>query len=373
MADVIDFKRKSRFVREPFDQITPRAQPWRVKGALPHTGIAFLVGATKAGKTFVAIDVTLRLASGAQRVLGGRRAHACGVAYVAAEDPEGCRARVAAWRAKAHRSSWTPFELIGQAFNLTDEGDAGDLRVTLTEIAADFASRGTPLGVVVIDTLARCIPGVDENSGADMSRALAAIEDLQRDLGVLVIVVAHFGKSGSERGIRGWSGLDAAADATLTVERDEADPELRTITFAKVKNGVDGGRLGFRLEPVGLGIVDEDGEEIASCVPAYEEAGEARVKTARRRALNPAETLVFAAVKYVTDNGQNTCPIPPEIEGAKPWQKAVRRADIRARAIVSGLAGDAKPDTALKRFNRALEGLSATRRVRTEGDLVWLL
>ena len=44
--------------------------------------------------------------------------------------------------------------------------------------------------------------------------------------------------------------MDANSDATITLERDADDPELRTLTFAKVKNGVDGGKLAFRLESV---------------------------------------------------------------------------------------------------------------------------
>ena len=204
-----------------------------------------------------------------------------------------------------------------------------------------------------------------------MSRAFAAIEHLQRATGVLVMVIAHFGKSGAERGIRGWSGFDANSDATITLERDVEDPDLRTITFAKVKNGVDGGKLSFRLETVGLGIFDEDGDEIASCVPVYEPTPEG-LGARRTRALTAPEQVVFGAIRHVTDNGK-THPVPASADGAKPWQKAVTREDVRARAITAGLAGDDKPGTVRTRFSRALEGLSASRKVRVDGDLIWLL
>jgi hypothetical protein len=369
MGDVLAFARKSRFAPESFLDIMPQAQPWRVKGVLPSRGVAFVVGQSKAGKSFLTIDATLRLAAGAK--VFGRKANRCGVVYVAAEDANGCRARVTAWRLKNHRTSPTPFVLLGQGLNLLDETDAADLKATLSELAADFEAHDSSLGVVVLDTLSRCIPGVDENSSLDMSRAFGVLEDIASHIGALVLVVAHFGKAGGDKGIRGWSGFDANSDATITVERDSEDPSLRLVTFAKVKNGVDGGKLAFRLESVGLGSFDEDGDENTSCVPVYEVAAEGAAKPRRPRALSPPEQLVLNAVRFVTDNGATHA--LPGIEGAKPWQKAVRRGDVKARAVDNGLAGDAKPDTVLKRFNRAIEGLSAARKVRVEGDLLWLL
>jgi hypothetical protein len=371
MGDVVAFARETRFAFERFEDIEPRQARWRVKGVLPTQGVAFIVGASKAGKTFVALDALLRIAGGAAKVWG-RRANRCGVIYVGAEDPDGCRARVKAWRMARHRVTPMPFELVGQGLNLLDDGDVDDFRVSLRERAADMEADGEALGVVAFDTLSRCIPGVDENNSMDMSRAFGVLTDIAETMGILVIVLAHFGKSGADRGIRGWSGLDANSDATITVERDLEDQDLRTMIFAKVKNGVDGTRLAFRLEPVDLGTVDEDGDPETSCVPAFEPAGDVKAKPRRARALNSAEQLVLAAVRHVTDHGVSG-PLPADIEGAKQWMKAVQRPDVKARAIASGLAGDDKPDTVRKRFDRALEGLSATRKVRVEGDTIWIL
>jgi hypothetical protein len=372
MGEVLAFERQSRFSPEPFSDVCPLAQPWRVKGALPSRGVAFIVGQSKAGKSFLAIDTVLRIAAGAQAVLG-RSARRCGVVYVAAEDPNGCRARVAAWRLKYHRTSPTPFELIGQGMNLLDEGDVADLKATLADIAERFEAEGHPLGIVVLDTLSRCIPGVDENSSTDMSRAFGALEEIEKATGALILVVAHFGKAGGDKGIRGWSGFDANSDATITLERDGDDPHLRTLTLAKVKNGIDGGKLSFRLESVGLGIFDEDGDEITSCIPAFEAASDAAHRPRKKRALSPPEEIVLASIKHVTDHGR-THPIPASALGAKPWMKAVTRGDVRDRSMVSGFATDGdKPNTVNQRFGRALQGVVARGSARAEGEFLWLL
>lgn len=185
------------------------------------------------------------------------------------------------------------------------------------------------------------------------------------------LVVAPFGKAGPERGIRGWSGLDANSDATITVEREGEDHDLRTLTFAKVKNGADGGTLSFRLEAVDLGLLDEDGEALSSCVAAYEGAAPGRSER-REKALSAPEQLVLRAVKYVTDHGP-THPPPVTAQGVRPGRKAVARDDVRARALASGLAQDGeKTNTVNQRFSRALEGIAAKGAVRVEGGLLWL-
>jgi hypothetical protein len=370
MTEIIEFSRESKFTFEPFETITPQAQPWRVKGVLPARGVAFLVGQSKAGKTFVALDATLRLAAGIPKVLG-RKARQCGVVYVAAEDPNGCRSRVTAWRRNTRTAQYVPFEMIGQGFDLLNPEDVADLRASLAEARARFDERGIELGVIVLDTLSRVIPGVDENSSTDMSSAFTVLENLTRETGALVLVVAHFGKAGAEKGIRGWSGMDANSDATITVERNEEDRELRLITFAKVKNGVDGGQLAFRLEQVDLGIIDDDGDPLVSCVPVYQSL-EAAARPKRVKALSNPEKVVLAAIKHVTDNG-STHPLPANVEGAKPSTKAVTREDIRHRALDAGLAQGDKASTVRMRFSRAIEGLSAAQKIRVEGELIWLL
>src|SRR5206468_4755718 len=123
-----------------------------------------------------------------------------------------------------------------------------------------------------IDTLSRCLPGVEENSSQGMSAAFTTLKRICSVTGALVLVVAHFGKAGEERGIRGWSGMDANSDATLTLERDAEDDDLRLVKLYKVKNGVAGSKIGFRLKRIGLGFQDEDGEEVESCICEFEPA-----------------------------------------------------------------------------------------------------
>ena len=331
---------------------------------MPANGLGFIVGPPGAGKSFAAIDFLLRISSG-RKVLE-RRTTRVGVAYVASEAANGVRKRLKAWRqtngGDAH------LELIAQPVNLRDADDVADLENSLRDMCADLDAQAVRLGVVVIDTVAASMPGGNENDGADMSEVVSRVQDLARNLGLLVLLVAHTGKDES-RGIRGWSGQTGAADMILTIERDKDDPIIRIVTVSKLKDGEDGDRFAFRLETVVIGQ-DEDGDDIRSAVAVYEPPP-AR-KSARVKPLSAPESLVFQAIGFVTDHGpRHDAPSAP---GVPFGQKAVARADVRARALTTGLAGpDEKPNNANVRFKRALENLAAKGKIRIEGDFVWLL
>ena len=70
----------------------------------------------------------------------------------------------------------------------------------------------------------------------DLARALGHCRAVHRDTGAVVVIVRHLGKEGT-RGARGWSGIKAAADVEITVER--RGPVNRA-TVSKMKDGPDG-------------------------------------------------------------------------------------------------------------------------------------
>lgn len=360
----------------PFLEIRASPTPWLVKYVLPEKGVAFLAGAPKAGKSFLAIDIALRCASGLP--VFGRRTRPCGTVYVAAEDEDGCNARVAAWRKKFGREdNWTAFHLgngegdKGGECNLLDRRYVDTLVESLLDSAEAFAENQIPLGLVVFDTLNAVSPGVDEDKSPGQGRVLQALKYISRRTGALVLVLAHFGKSGEERGIRGWSGMDAASDATLHLERSAEDPTLRTIGFSKVKNAPDGEQLSFRLASVGLGIHDEDRDELTSCICVFESAPALRPKS-KLKPLNTSEKLTLDAIRYCHDNGPSG-PMPAAL-GALHWQRSIKKPDVLARLKQTGFEIDGeKPDAIRVRLSRALQGLQAAHRIRHENGVIWLV
>ena len=221
---------------------------WLVRNVLPAEGLAALFGASGSGKTFLALDAAAAIAEG--RRWFTYRVKPAPVVYVGLEGEAGLSQRVQAW--EKHHGRPAPEGLrfvVSQPFDLLQPVDVAELAE---------ACRGA--GLVVLDTLNRAAPGVDENSSQDMGRIIEAAADLQRRIRGLVLLVHHAGKDAT-KGMRGHSSLHAALDAAIEVRRDGDAREWR---IAKSKDGADAESIPFRLEVVTLGI-EPDGTPLTSC------------------------------------------------------------------------------------------------------------
>lgn len=388
MSELIEFpggietfdRRPARFIRENFDDLEPGIALEVVKGLWPRSGLAFVGGPSMSGKTFWTLDALARICRG-EDVLG-RRSVQSGVLYIAAEAPAGVRKRIKALRAKVGPLGGA-FQFIGQAPNLCDADDLAQLREAITDAQAEMLADGFRLGVVAVDTLSAVIPGADENSAASMSPVLHALQSLAAELEVLVLVLAHPGKD-AERGLRGWSGLLANADSVLMLETP--DGETRTGVVTKVKDGLAGDRFAFVLERVVLGL-DDDGDEISTCVIQETEAPEARRPGRRPSKAGGTGDLILSAFGRVLEDKPRDIRAP----GAPPGQQGVSAHDLRAMAFQIGVGGpppDAPPDASedercklerkwsdqrRKDFARGLAHLLEDKTLRQEGDLIWLV
>ena len=115
-------------------------------------------------------------------------------------------------------------------------------------------------GVVVLDTLNRSLGG-SENKDEDMAAYVKAADAIREAFHCVVIIVHHCGIDGSRP--RGHSSLTGAADAQLAVKKDAMRNIVVTVEY--MKDGQEGDIIVSRLERVPLGL-DEDGDEISSCV-----------------------------------------------------------------------------------------------------------
>ena len=226
---------------------------WLIKGVLPRGELGVLFGASGSGKTFVALDLAFSVARG--NAWRDRRTARGRVVIIAAEGAGGIGKRGEAY-ARYHEFDLRGIDLhvIPAAPNFLDNDD-------ISEVMAEIGNIG-PVDLVIIDTFAQVTPGANENTSEDIGRALANLKLLYGVTNAMNLVVAHAGKDLS-KGVRGWSGLKAAADVQIEVLRHENGD--REIIIEKMKDGEDGIRWGFKLEVVEVGI-DYDGDIITSCV-----------------------------------------------------------------------------------------------------------
>jgi hypothetical protein len=207
-----------------------------VEDVLVQQTMAVAYGPAASGKSFVALDLALAVATGT--AWHGRAVQRGATVYVAAEGGAGLWQRVRAWKA-THKIATVPDAFfVLEPVNLLN---SDEVEAFLRDLAEEQV---TPV-LVVLDTLARCLLGGDENSARDMGIAVAAIDQLRLTLGCTVCVVHHTGKSGEIE--RGSTALRGAADTMLAVAKDG---DVVTVTCAKQKDASEFAPMTFGLVPV---------------------------------------------------------------------------------------------------------------------------
>ena len=365
MADLRVVSTRSRPPTKAARDLHASTKPWLVKGVLPTRGVAFMVGSSRAGKSFVALDWSLRMASGYQVL--DRKTRTAGVIYVAAEDGDGVETRADAWFQHYNANREVPFHQISWAPNLLKSDSMAELGEDIDLSCDAFVEYGVTLGLIVIDTLSCCIPGAEEVASPDMSRAYHALKRLAADFNCLVLVVAHYGKAGEERGIRGWSGWDAHSDATVAIDRDGDE---RSVIIQKVKNAPDGANYPFGLETVTLDQEDEDGDPITSCVPVLSSLGLSRPVSRRR--LGDMARYIEQAFDRMRESGRLVQADPPD--DLPRFSKAVRLEDLRVECGIVGLYdSDDTSANMRQKWHRAKTLMIGAGRMHVRGPLAWIV
>jgi hypothetical protein len=129
--------------------------------------------------------------------------------------------RLRAARAQFGMPDDVPFWMVPGALDFTDTGLADRLVALVREVVGD----GVPIGLVVIDTLARAMPGADENSAQHVGLVIRTAGLVQARLGCCVLAIHHQGKD-EERGMRGTSALRGAVDAAFRVVPHDDAPRI---------------------------------------------------------------------------------------------------------------------------------------------------
>lgn len=216
-----------------------------VHGLLDLDSVALLYGPPGAGKSFVALDLGLRIATGT-RWHGHQPVEHGEVLYIAAEGAHGVAARIDAWKAMTGTIiDPSRFTVLPVAVNLLDARHVAAI--------VDYVGDLAPV-MVVIDTLARCAIGVEENSSRDMSIVVAALDQIRvASGGACVLAVHHSGKN-LDAGARGHTALLGAADTVLRVTSTE---RILQLDQEKQKHHDLGHRQTYRLVTIANSVALE--------------------------------------------------------------------------------------------------------------------
>lgn len=172
--------------------------------------VASLVADYGAGKTFAALNMACSVATG--RPWFGSPIHRQGVvAFLSLEGAYTLGPRLAGWlEANDLQADDLADRLLVWPSNL-DLRDGADVAAWAT-----WAEEEQP-ELIIVDTLSKATPGVDENASADMSTVYAALARLRDRSKASVVVCHHSGHTAKGRG-RGFSGFEADIDVVLSIE-----------------------------------------------------------------------------------------------------------------------------------------------------------
>jgi len=256
-----DYEGPSSKARRPLRLLTmsemkslPPPEPL-IDGVLFRDTIAVLDGGPGSFKSFVAIDMALSIASGVDW-------HECPVRqgpvlYVCAEGASGMGKRIKAWELVHNQQAPECTYCVPETVNFLDPGAVEQLCELI---------RGLPEPPVfaAIDTLARSMPGGEENTSKDMGLAVAAMDAVRREAnGATVMVLHHVNRA--QGTIRGHSSLLGAVDTelkatktgmnlTLSCEKQKDTAEFKPIVLVAQEVTLPDGETSLAFIPAQSGI-----------------------------------------------------------------------------------------------------------------------
>ncbi len=242
-----------------------KPQEWLIQGVVREDGLALLFGPPAEGKSFVAIDWALCVATGKPWLdkYPVKQGH---VVYVAAEGGGGIRKRVAAWK-QFHCISHVPevtwyldtlnvFEdgavdaFMGQLEDRFDDPESKKVEHRLDPDTGKWEKQvHMDLRLVVIDTLSRNFGGEDENSNA-MAVFVEQVETFAKRHGALVLIVHHTNAQGTKE--RGHTALRAGMQASFRCTATKVNKRFEFIELDNDKQKDDPDEPNIYMGPVFL-------------------------------------------------------------------------------------------------------------------------
>lgn len=193
----------------------PEAQPrWLVDSLWSHQAVGFIAGHAKLGKTWLALDLALSVATATPCLDTFSVAQPGDVLVYLAEDPPAMvRQRLAGLC--RHRGLDLDTVAVHVITAASLRLDLDDDRRRLEEVVARLKPR-----LLVLDPLVR-LHRRDENHSGEVAELLSYLRELQRAHALAVLVVHHMRKGRARQGgqaLRGSSDLHAWTDSALYLQ-----------------------------------------------------------------------------------------------------------------------------------------------------------
>ena len=242
--------KRPRFVFVGAQQVKAQKPPRAlIEGVLFENTGAELCGGQATLKSFVALSIAEAIASGAD--WHGRATRKTPACYITGEGSAAIGKRIRALEIQTGRSCEVQFLLEAVQLHQPEEVEA---------LLLAIAQLPEKPGLIVVDTLARCFVGGEENSARDAGLFVAGVDRIRAATGATVLILHHINKSGDTRGSTAFAG---AFDTMIEAKRENTIVSLRCL---KQKDAPDFEAITLARRVVELDIDGEDGQPLTSLV-----------------------------------------------------------------------------------------------------------
>lgn len=283
-------------VLSPDDCANLPARDYVVKDLIAPGQIGCIFGEPGAGKSVIAPWLGYQIAQGGE--FFGQRTKAGTVFYAAAEDERGMADRVTALHHQLGQAD--RFRLFQGVSDLFSKGEgrkqaSPQLAALLKAVKAERPS------LIVIDTLAMAMPGLEENDAEGMNRVVRIGKALAKH-GAAVVFVHHGTKAEGDTP-RGHSVFNGALDFSILVKADDQSGIVRG-NVKKNRNGPGDLDIAFRIDSESVGL-DVDGDPVTApiCHPVdrADHQPEAKLTPSQQAALDHLHELAGEAGESVPE------------------------------------------------------------------------
>lgn len=217
----------SRFKVWTIPELKRREPPkWIIDGAIPEKGCTILYGSPGTFKTFIALDMALCIATDTEWF--GRKVCRGRVLYTMGEGSFDADKRIEAW--KRHHNAVTPvhdFKVIEPAPLLRFTKDVNDF--------LEAASSHGPWDVVVIDTIGRTMPGINDNAAEGARLFSELVTAIRTELGAATMAITHAPKDRPDV-LLGSGAFEADADVIFNAICPPGAHQGIRVNFRQKKN-----------------------------------------------------------------------------------------------------------------------------------------
>lgn len=324
---------------------------WLVEGVLPMVGAGMIYAPSKAGKSFIGIDLCYAVENG---LPWGERGVKPGRAiYVASEYS------ASVWRRARHQFEAEaldrPFTIIqSDVLGHQLSGDSNGIQRLIEDI--DHARGPDDIRLVFIDTFETIALGVDENSSGAVGQVWDCFAKIAARFNCFVLVAHHTGKSGDS--YRGSSTLMNRPETVLSI--NVSANGRRRLEIEKQRDGVNGLTAEFDLET-------DPGTSY--CRPVFRMGWQIKAQSSSGQSETPKRDHKESKVEQVQSA------ILEVLEGRYDDTGVARltKEELRQHPSIISSAGTVSKDAFRKCLTRAVDALSAAGLITVFGNLVMRL